>query len=693
VIAEEPVSEKLLLGFEEDEIRHIAKVVNTPDKGRSPGSDVVASLKEAEGGFDLTYLYVFGSRNRSGDCTWQVRSERSSQGKYALRLRGGSRLHSYICYQYDHMPYQDKEQPAAQVPYYRGMGGCLAYRALSTCSVFRTIFPTDWSGYNLFRFDVFCEGGGQTFHVVLEDEDIEPPVVWNVRVQPGDWTTVEVDLGVASSSRGLDLRRMATLYVILTEASPGGSKGAWVDNLRLCRKGIPAKLGTVRDDSPQELPVYYRSSKGPQPEKVPAVKPDRSPIALEKPFVIEGQELDEAATAQKTHWFVKAGTYYLAVTPCGWAAAYDNKHLLVGFTGYGRRNVYALQSLDGGKTWRGLDGRGRPTTVPVPNPDHGAGRGEAVSERADVLILTNLGCCGMGNAVMRLYVQKLTFTGKGWELRKDPALVDCDLRHCNSNQSIIRLSNGRLWSAYGLVGRLGTTGSNVRYSDDDGLVWKSWREGKSGALPGSFPSGLGAPAGTTTYRFEEPCIVPYGENGLACFWHGLSEGRYPNPTGVLRWSRFDGRIWSPIETVELGKIVPDETVRLRPPVHAVSLGGKEIFLVSSQFKGVLHYSGGSWTKECPQIPAGSRISVAGGKTVMVFAIVDNDKSIRMWERLPDGKWSDPVDLAKEEAPISMDRHQRPGLVVQAYAPPNFVPIAWTCKDKNWIKFLRVPVKE
>jgi len=39
----------------------------------------------------------------------------------------------------------------------------------------------------------------------------------------------------------------------------------------------------------------------------------------------------------------------------------------------------------------------------------------------------------------------------------------------------------------------------------------------------------------------------------------------------------------------------------------------------------------------------------------------------------------------------MDR-QRIGLVVQAYAPANFVPVAWTCQKQRWIKFLRVPIE-
>src|SRR5262249_44711935 len=137
-----------------------------------------------------------------------------------------------------------------------------------------------------------------------------------------------------------------------------------------------------------------------------------------------------------------------------------NQRLLVGYhlgmTSAGTTNVLLLQSQDGGKTWRGLDGGEKPSPLYVFNPDHGSGRGDVVGARADVLLFNNLGCAGPNTASLRLFARKMTFTGKGWELRETPALVDCDLRHCNSNQSIVRTADGRLWAAYGLVGRLGT---------------------------------------------------------------------------------------------------------------------------------------------------------------------------------------------------------------------------------------------
>src|SRR5204862_283112 len=85
--------------------------------------------------------------------------------------------------------------------------------------------------------------------------------------------------------------------------------------------------------------------------------------------------------------------------------------------------------------------------------------------RANVALLSNLGCRGGSLAALRLFDHQLTFAGDRWTIREAPTLVDCDLRHCNSNQSVVRTADNRLWAAYGLAGRLGATAVNVRYSD------------------------------------------------------------------------------------------------------------------------------------------------------------------------------------------------------------------------------------
>jgi hypothetical protein len=305
-----------------------------------------------------------------------------------------------------------------------------------------------------------------------------------------------------------------------------------------------------------------------------------------------------------------------------------------------------------------------------------------------------MGCNGTVLSSLRWFAQKLTFTGQGWEVEKTPALVDCDLRHCSSNQSVVRAPDGRLWCAYGLVGRLGTNHINVRYSDDDGVTWRASRARTSGVLPGSMgPDRDGVGFG---YTHEEPCLVPFG-SGVACIWEDVSF----RDRARLQWARFDGAKWSAIE--EIAAPPRAGHVWCRPQLHAVSVGGKEVFLASGFRNGMLHYRDGKWQQEPIDVPFGGRLSVAGDKTVVVVAArsetADPRKGpmvIQAWQRRADGRWSGPRELAREEHPLAgMEGANvlRPGLVVQAYAPPNFVPVAWSCKGQKWVKYLRIPVGE
>jgi hypothetical protein len=202
--------------------------------------------------------------------------------------------------------------------------------------------------------------------------------------------------------------------------------------------------------------------------------------------------------------------------------------------------------------------------------------------------------------------------------------------------------------------------------------------------------------GFGVYTFEEPCLVPFGR-GVACIW----QERRGYDFVRLLWTHFDGKAWAPIQELEQPRRTVSSPVT-RPPVHAVSLGGKEIFLVSALWGGVLHYQDGQWQTEPVDVPAGGRISAAGDKAIVVVAGVGSAPNkgpvvLRSWQRSSGGRWSGPVELGREEAPLS-HKHDgiyviRPGLVVQPYAPANFVPVAWTCEGQKWIKFLRVPVVE
>jgi hypothetical protein len=69
-------------------------------------------------------------------------------------------------------------------------------------------------------------------------------------------------------------------------------------------------------------------------------------------------------------------------------------------------------------------------------------------------------------------------------------------------------------------------------------------------------------------------------------------------------------------------------------------------------------------------------------------------TFRMWQRQPDGSWKGPTELVTEQHPLSRNDNMysfRPSFVVQPYAPPNFIPLAWTCDRQRWVKVMRVPV--
>jgi hypothetical protein len=649
--------ELLLLGFEDAEFEKLSKLIK---------------LTKAVGKTKDNKPFVAWNIDQLGQ--WNLFEGDASQGKRAMKI-GIARKPDVKIYDLRRIPF-GIPIPADAVDYYGHYVDNYSVSGgnhLHTGGIFRRIFPVDWSAYDLLRFDVRCEEGVHTIRVTLEDEEIAPPLVRNIKAPAGKWATVEVDLREAERVRRLDLKTMATLTVAIVGSEAPLDKPATglMDNLRLCKKSVAATLPVVRDTTSLELPAYYKSSSKPVPEKMPALKPDRSPLKIEKPFVIETGQL--------------ANVSYM-----GWAAAYDNQNLLVGFSG--SKDGFALQSNNGGKSWRGLDGGPKPAVMPLPYLDHQNARGDVVGQRADVLLLADMGCNGMVMASPRLWARKLSFTDKGWVLTPDPVLVDCDLRHCNSNQSIVRSSDGRLWAAYGLVGRLGTNCINVRYSDDDGATWKSSREGTSGVIPGTIhPEKEGV--GFGRYTFEEPCLVPFGP-AVACIWEEWG----PNSIN-LKWAKFDGTKWSAIE--EIAQMGKGSTVFNRPHIHAVSIDGKEIFMASGFREGIYHHRDGRWQKEPVKVPFGTRLSLAGGKTVMAFAVrsenADRKKGpmvIQTWQRRSDGEWSDARELAREEIPISVMQglnELRPGLVVQTYSPPNFVPIAWSCDGQKWIKYLRVPV--
>ena len=669
----EPADERLLLGFEADEITRMIELLAKEKK------EVKRTTEKSP---DAVEQVTVGMTPWAGFRNWTLRRGEASQGQWAMVMRP-TKLSTWT----GPRPGPNLDEVDRFYGLYERSIGIF-----NIAGVLRKVIPEDWSSFDRLRFDVLVKGLPQAVHVAMEDEDIVPPVVRCALVQPGKWTTIEVDLRAAAEQRGLDPTCMATLRIGFALSDPESAKkaarrsgeqpSARLDNLRLCSPNAATTLPLLRDDRPHRLPAMFQAtSSKPASLAPPPGEPNRSTIKLQEPFRIET-------------------TKPCFVSPVGWVAAYDNRRMLVGFNCGGTTDAYVLQTLDGGRTWRGWDGAAEPGLIPLREMTHQAGRGDVVGTRADVMLLTNLGCNGPASAGPTLFVERLSLGTDGWQRRKEPALVDCDLRHCNSNQSIVRAATGRLYAAYGYCSRLGTIAVGVRYSDDAGRSWKSWRPGKNGILPGGLHSqedGVGF-----GYTFEEPCLVPLDEH-VACIWCKRIGYEYRE----IKWARFDGSQWSPVEIIVETK-KRDAYNPTRPAVHAVSVGDREVFMVNALYKGVLHYWDGRWTCEAEEIPAGSRISVADDRHVVVIAAhgTESDLStspgvvegkgaveLRAWHRPADGQWEGPVTVAAEPVPLASPDNRwyaRPGFVVQPYAPPNFVPVAWTC-GKNWVKVLRVPV--
>src|SRR5262249_43302258 len=232
----EPPSEKLLLGFEEAEVKQWAEALK--------GTRTDAKTKEG-----TSYVHLVTGPNGSPSAQqWRFFKGKASQGDYAmgLSLMGPSEGHAF-------------KVPADAQRYfsmYRNNG--LTVYALNTCGTFRRLMPMDWSAYDRLRLDVYCEDVAQTIRVQLEDEEIAPPVDRPMVVKPGKWTTLEIALRAAEKTRRLDLKRMATLVVavVKAEGKPTKNPSALLDNVRLSSASAPTTLPVVRDDSPLDLPEY-----------------------------------------------------------------------------------------------------------------------------------------------------------------------------------------------------------------------------------------------------------------------------------------------------------------------------------------------------------------------------------------------------------------------------------------------------
>ncbi|MBM4032895.1 MAG: hypothetical protein FJ291_14060 [Planctomycetes bacterium] len=686
VMSAEPAGQRLLLGFERAEVEGFAEGLK-------------AQVSDAQDVLGRPYARV---EMKGGRITreWGLFEGNASQGKWAAGLgltRWPDRPMPGVFSTKKSAPFENRDA----VMHYNGLYADGDWtRLFNTSGIHHLFLPTDWSDYDLLRLDVFCRDLTLEWRLAVEDEDVLPPVVRVMQVPPGQWTTLELDLRAAAKARGLDPAKITSMAVAATNILKGDfpapkdlrnrhqARFALLDNIRLCRRDVAVELPVVRDASPYELlPGYYRETAGPKPRSVDPDKPDHSPLKPEEPMVIK--------TGAKRH----------TVARMGWVSAYDNNHLSVGFEVATFWGAKVLQTVDGGKQWTGLDGKPEATKLDVMDFIDGGGNSDVVDRFGDVVVTVfGLGCGGPSVYHPRIFTKQLSFlgAGKGWSLRELRAFADCEPRHCSATQTAFRAEGGRLWLGYGVLSRLNRTCTHVRYSDDDGLSWRPIELGKTGRVPGSlWPADRrldGTDFGTYVKSDPAPCLVELGK-GFACLWHNRREKSGQHVP--LHFARHDGERWLPTETVPY----PQERTELHslPRLHAVSLGGKEIFVLTAYANGVLHYRDGAWTRELPEAPASvTWPCVAGGKTLVLIAAIPQPggKSrgsarltapvvFRAWQRGPDGRWTGPRDLAREEEPLPLDETWA-GFQVPRFSPPNFVPIVWA-NGGEWLKVLRVPV--
>jgi hypothetical protein len=288
----------------------------------------------------------------------------------------------------------------------------------------------------------------------------------------------------------------------------------------------------------------------------------------------------------------------------------------------------------------------------------------------------------------------------GWEARIPPKgkgrsglsvdtpfnLVDSDIRHCGSNGITIRLDSGVLWHVWGHLGRRSDMGIHTAYSVDDGVTWHGWRRGLSAAIPGSF-----SPRAHNLYGLKRPWATQW-RDGLAVFWQD-EEG--------LRWSRFNGKEWSPAEVIDAEAKHKQETTGYRANGSAVTLGTEDIFLTATGRDGVLHWDGKSWKTELPEASDQGMLSVAGKTVVLVKAgaqqprwygkVWERKTKIECWKRKADCEWEGPIDVGGGEFSIPVYRGYA-GFAVPRISPPNFVPVVWSAMGEENLRLVRVAVE-
>lgn len=472
---------------------------------------------------------------------------------------------------------------------------------------------------------------------------------------------------------------------------------AWVDNVRLAKRGAPSaypvlegKRSVYTAKLPRSYAVEEHMLKDLFPEPIP-IPTDFQPAGeakfmalnlMQRPMIVPAStempkevsipvpkgpvKLSGPSTAPIRDMIIKGcldtkdenANIYNSVRLSSVAAAAPD-YVLVGFYIFqmgslragptaqvplGRLCTAAIATFDGGRTWKGLDGKsdwptvmgGNISKVPPRLVDLGGNLGGVYQ----------FGCAALGEAHIgyptdRMFFVRTVFTGDAyWKSPK--YFVSSDPRHCHNVGSgdLFLAPSGRIWGAWSGLDRhsfgdpIPSFSTWVHYSDDGGKTWTGWR---GPDLNGVVPFVGRGQVQIVPYRGQ---VAVIGQKGCTVF---------------------DGKTWSPVTAIGVGPYVLSDCIAF----------GEEIY-VSDDTGPVRRYDGKEWK---PFELAGrtgfrGRIAVCGGKKMVFVEPDETGKKLLMWQK--DGaEWRGPKELIAEQKPIVQLR-------VQRYAPESFVPVAYMC---------------
>ena len=685
--------EKLLFGFERDEVEKAAV-----SNGLKVKENALKELDDGGVAFFQNDHKFFHEREMDAIRPMRCVPGKASQGKFACRIAETARK-NLISYPSFRLPrigalplHLGEPQANIRIP-----------ELFNTSGWFASVFPEDWSGYDLLRIDVLIETPEQITKIMMEVEDdlVEPPVSLTYVVPPkGKWVTLEMDLSQAVIDRYLNIKKINNIFVRINlknaeknaremyelrknEAELSKRRFlAWVDNVRIAKKGTPCNLPLlkgVRSIYTKKLPRSYAVEENHSPTN-PITRytwPDLYPvdvtmpetpkmmakpvsIKLEAPEVIPIQKMimnmcdSKSSKNERIHDTIRLMS----------VAAVDDQKILVAFYIMNARNLKVrskdknatktnwfaagVRTADGGKSWTNLDGTEKRASIFGGNTSKVTFRMTDIG--GDVGGFTYFGCSAIVGAHVaypadRVFFTRSVFTGDSW-WKSPKYMLSGDPRHCHDVEwgDVVRLGSGRLWAAWNGKDRQwyesGPVCSYAYYSDDRGASWNAWR--KPG-LSGSLPSLKG------TYLR----VAPYRE-GVALF-------------GSSTWTYFDGKTWSSYEKTGLGG--------KKGCSDAVSFG-EEIYL--GHEKGPrCWYDGKAWHDFTVPGRTGNRgkIGVCGGETLVFVETDESQKKLLCWRKKKGGTWQGPEVLVEEKTKINKIASQR-------YAPAGFLPVAYTCDNAD-----------